>query len=548
MALWWKGSGLWRNDERRRCRSPSAPAPASASTRLQNGHWKSENSTMVTLGWRAALASARRRPRPCRPRRRRPGPCRPAAGAARRRSGLRARHERRVELARRPRPCASSLSARAISSSITFLNSLVRHGARDRAAVDEEVRRALHADLSAERHVGVDAALVRRRVERGLELAHVEAELPRVLLEVRALDVLLVGEELVVHLPELPLLLRGERRLGRERRVGVEGERVVRGSTSRTCAGYSFSILVDASGSTRLQNGHWKSEKATMVTFAFSGPRTGPSTGTRKRSTSPTAGSAGPPLAGATSADFSLLLLPSLLRNLGQAVRPAADHDQQYDDCAFTSWGTPGMTVGEKKRCAVRRMGSSEMTVPLGLGPQARASDLGEETRSGFSRGPRPEALSFRLRGGLSSGRIPREVSAAGESKLKRDEGKVCRRRHREQRQRLGRDWGCSRHRGRRRARRRRRRACRRSPGRAVPDAGCRAGARSPGRERRGTKRRGRSRRTRRSPPSRRRPASGSRRPLRSRTAVRRRRARPVAGRAPGRRPPTGQHREQDRR
>ena len=44
-----------------------------------------------------------------------------------------------------------------------------------------------------------------------LELADVEAELLRVLLEVRALDVLLVGEQLVVHLPELPL------RLGRDR-------------------------------------------------------------------------------------------------------------------------------------------------------------------------------------------------------------------------------------------------------------------------------------------------------------------------------------------
>src|SRR5581483_11855263 len=86
---------------------------------------------------------------------------------------------------------------------------------------------------------------------------------------------------------------------------------------NRTCVGYSFMIL-SIVGMTRPQNGHWKSEKATMVTFAFSGPRTGPSIGTRNRSTSPTIGSAGPPLPAATSVDFSLLLLPSLFAILAR--------------------------------------------------------------------------------------------------------------------------------------------------------------------------------------------------------------------------------------
>ena len=108
-------------------------------------------------------------------------------------------------------------------------------------------------------------------VERRLELAHVEAELLRVLLEVGALEVLLVGEQLVVHLPELPLRLGRDRRLGRQRRVRVERQRVVAEDDPDLLA----VLLLDlrpASGRTRLQNGHWKSENATIVTFASAGP------------------------------------------------------------------------------------------------------------------------------------------------------------------------------------------------------------------------------------------------------------------------------------
>ena len=38
-------------------------------------------------------------------------------------------------------------------------------------------------------------------------------------------------------------------------------------------------------GTTRLQNGHWKSENTTMFTFASAGPFDAPSSGTRTRST-----------------------------------------------------------------------------------------------------------------------------------------------------------------------------------------------------------------------------------------------------------------------
>ena len=58
-----------------------------------------------------------------------------------------------------------------------------------------------------------------------LNLRHVEAQLLRVLLERRAIERLLVGEQLVVHLPELPLLVGGQRRLGRQVGLVVERQR-----------------------------------------------------------------------------------------------------------------------------------------------------------------------------------------------------------------------------------------------------------------------------------------------------------------------------------
>ena len=53
---------------------------------------------------------------------------------------------------------------------------------------------------------------------------------------------------------------------------------------TRTLFPYSFSIWWSV-GTTRLQNGHWKSENSTTVTFASAGPFAAPSSGTRTRST-----------------------------------------------------------------------------------------------------------------------------------------------------------------------------------------------------------------------------------------------------------------------
>ncbi len=108
-----------------------------------------------------------------------------------------------------------------------LLELLVRLRALHVAPVDVEVRRPLHADLLTGGQVGVDLRLAGVRVERQLELVHVEPDLLRVLVEIGPLQVLLVGEHLVVHLPELPLRLGGDRRLGGQRRVGVERQGVV---------------------------------------------------------------------------------------------------------------------------------------------------------------------------------------------------------------------------------------------------------------------------------------------------------------------------------
>ncbi len=107
------------------------------------------------------------------------------------------------------------------------LERLERLRARQELAVDEEGRRAARADLATGRRVGLDLGLALLRVERRLELAHVEAQLLRVLLVGRAVHGLLVGEDLVVHLPELPLLAGGARRDGGRHGVGVEGQRQV---------------------------------------------------------------------------------------------------------------------------------------------------------------------------------------------------------------------------------------------------------------------------------------------------------------------------------
>src|SRR4029077_4413487 len=109
-------------------------------------------------------------------------------------------------------------SERAMPRSTLGLELLVDHrlerlrglGAPQLRTVDGEGGGAGGSERRAFLGVRVDLVLELPRVERLLELAHVEAELLRVLLEGGAVEGLLVGEQLVVVGPELPLLVRGQ--------------------------------------------------------------------------------------------------------------------------------------------------------------------------------------------------------------------------------------------------------------------------------------------------------------------------------------------------
>ena len=144
----------------------------------------------------------------------------------RRRRGRGPLHERRVELRGRGAAGEQLVGARELVVDDP-LELLVGLRALDVAAVDEEVGRPRHADLAGERQIGVDASLAGVAVQRGVELGEVEPELLRVPIQAGAIQALLVREQLVVHLPELPLRLGRHRRLGGQGGVGVERQRVV---------------------------------------------------------------------------------------------------------------------------------------------------------------------------------------------------------------------------------------------------------------------------------------------------------------------------------
>src|SRR5205085_5635822 len=98
--------------------------------------------------------------------------------------------------------------------------------ARELATVDEERRSAVRAELTRELLVLRDGVVDARRVAVGLPLLDVEADLLRVLLERGLVEVLLVVEHLVVHLPVLALGAGRDRGGGGRLRERVEGERV----------------------------------------------------------------------------------------------------------------------------------------------------------------------------------------------------------------------------------------------------------------------------------------------------------------------------------
>src|SRR5207249_2128685 len=98
---------------------------------------------------------------------------------------------------------------------------------REETPVDEEGRSARDAELLALLLVHRDGLLRFPRLEAGVERLLVQSEVFGVLLELILAEGLLVGEELVVVLPELSLLPRALRRLRRPLRERVHGQREV---------------------------------------------------------------------------------------------------------------------------------------------------------------------------------------------------------------------------------------------------------------------------------------------------------------------------------
>jgi len=97
------------------------------------------------------------------------------------------------------------------------------------SAIDEEIWGSLHAQLAGFGQIRVDRGFERVPVESLLELNQVQANSFCVFLQGWPLEILLVGEEFVMHLPELALGTGSQRRLCSQRRLVVEGERILPG-------------------------------------------------------------------------------------------------------------------------------------------------------------------------------------------------------------------------------------------------------------------------------------------------------------------------------
>src|SRR5438046_1750117 len=93
-----------------------------------------------------------------------------------------------------------------------LLHVLVGLRAVDEDAVDEERRRSIHARGRSRLQVVVDQRLLFPAVEALVELRRVHPQQLGVSLEIRNRELALVGEHLVVQLPELLLVLRARAR------------------------------------------------------------------------------------------------------------------------------------------------------------------------------------------------------------------------------------------------------------------------------------------------------------------------------------------------
>src|SRR3982751_1872641 len=108
-----------------------------------------------------------------------------------------------------------------------LLDLLERLGAVDEHAVDEESGSAVHAGRAAGLQILLHQRLLLPAVQALVEPGAVEAQLLGVALQVVDAELALVGEHLVVQLPELALVLRARTSLRRLLREGMEVERIV---------------------------------------------------------------------------------------------------------------------------------------------------------------------------------------------------------------------------------------------------------------------------------------------------------------------------------
>ena len=156
-----------------------------------------------------------------------------------------------------------------------FLELRERPGSRIHFAVDGVRRRAVHAELVAFGDVGLDHLLRLLALYVLLKACDVEAQLLRVADQVVLLDVLLVREEQVVHLPELPLRFRRHRRLIGGCAFGWMDSGKFLNCTVVFTPSMPFACSSLIGCANCWQNGHWKSEYRTISTGGIAAPSSG---------------------------------------------------------------------------------------------------------------------------------------------------------------------------------------------------------------------------------------------------------------------------------
>ena len=186
----------------------------------------------------------------------------------------------RVELARLGAARRSACRPCSISSSMSALNAVEGLRADELAAVDEERRGAVGAQRGAGAGVRLDrraanlcesSAALNLPTSRPISCAYFSS--------VARSSACWLAKSLSCISQNLPCSCAAIDGLGGGLRVGVERQRLVAEHDAHVLA-VGLLDLLERRASTRLQNGHWKSDHSTMVTLASFGPDAGASAGT----------------------------------------------------------------------------------------------------------------------------------------------------------------------------------------------------------------------------------------------------------------------------